>query len=393
MRRTTSIAVTGSFGKTTAKDCLGAILARKGPTVHSRRNSNGRWGVASTILRVRPWHRYAVLEVGSDGPGNLFRGSLVIRPDVVLILCVGRTHTQAYRDLDEIAKEKASLARFMRRNGILVLNADDPRVKAMGADRSQRVVFFGTSATCHARAEEVHAQWPDRLSFKAVWGGEECRVQTQLVGEHWLPSVLGALAVAASVGVGLKTAAAAVATVAPYIGRMQPVTLPNGAVVLRDDYNGSIDSLQRAVEALRTARARRRILVISDCSDYRKKPRERMAQYARMARASADVVVFLGERCDYGVERAEKEGMPAGAARGFHSFAEAVEYLRSELRLGDLLLLRGLTMDHLARIYFGLLGEVGCAKTQCPEHILCDRCRHLKFRPRPDAMRELSCAE
>jgi UDP-N-acetylmuramoyl-tripeptide--D-alanyl-D-alanine ligase len=383
LRRTTFIAVTGSLGKTTSKDCLGAILAGVAPTQKTLGNDNGRRGLPRTILRVRPWHRYAVVEVGTDSPGKLTRASLALRPDVVVVLNVARTHTPAYRDLDHTANEKARMMRFMKRDGIVVLNADDERVRGMRPPRGQRVLYFGTSRNCEVRAEDAVSQWPGRLEFTAIHGGESSRVRTQFVGAHWLGSVLGAVAAARALGVSLEKAAEGLAGVAPHTARLSPWPLANGAVILRDDYNGSVDSFHRAVEVLRDAHAARKILVVSDCSDFRPKPRRRVYYYADVAREVADMVVFIGERCDQGVERAVRQGMAAECARGFHDFVRAAEFLKSELRAGDLALIRGQAYHHLGRTCYLLEGAISCTRVRCDRRILCDNCSLLEFRRAP----------
>ncbi len=381
LRRTTFIAVTGSLGKTTAKECLGAILARQAPTIMTRGNNNGRRGLPRTILRVRPWHRFAVVEAATDSPGNLIKTSWALRPHLVVILNVARTHTQAYRDLDEIAREKSRLMRFMNREGTVILNAADHRVRCMRPPGSQRVCYFGNSAECMLRAVEVTSQWPGGLEFTAVGAAGRCRVRTQLIGKHWLDSVLAAMTAALALGVSLEKAAEAIAGVKPYRGRMSAWRLANGAVILRDDYNGSVDSFDRAMEVMREAQAARKILVISDCSDFRRKPRERMHYFADAAREATDMVVFIGERCQQGVERALRRGMSPENARGFYDFVQASEFLKSELRAGDLALIRGQAFHHLGRICFLLEGAVGCRRPYCRRRILCDDCRLLDFRP------------
>jgi UDP-N-acetylmuramoyl-tripeptide--D-alanyl-D-alanine ligase len=384
LRKTTFIAVTGSLGKTTSKDCLAAILAGVAPTNKTVGNDNGRRGLPRTILRVRPWHRYAVVEVGTDSPGKMIRASLALRPDVVVVLNVARTHTPAYRDLDHTAREKARLMRFMSRTGLVVLNAGDERVRAMVPPRGQRAVYFGTAPDCEVRAGNVVSQWPGRLEFTVVHGDESCRVRTQLAGKHWLDSALAAIAAARALGVSLEKAAEGLAGVVPYTARLSPWPLANGAVILRDDYNGSVDSFDRAVEVLRDARAPRKILVISDCSDFSPKPRRRMYYYADVAREVADMVVFIGERCEQGVERATRQGMAPECARGFHDFVRAAGFLKSELREGDLALIRGQAFHHLGRICYLIEGAIGCTRAHCDRRILCDNCASLKFRRAPD---------
>ena len=165
------------------------------------------------------------------------------------------------------------------------------------------------------------------------------------------------------------------------MGRMQPVALPGGAVILRDDYNGSIDSLTVAIESLRDARVRRRILLISDCSDCSKKPRTRMRDYARMAAECADGIIFVGERSAKGAEYAVEAGLSPENVHSFFALKDAAMFLREYLRDGDLVLLRGRTTDHLTRISYAQLGEVSCWKEYCSFRWICDICPKLGFVP------------
>jgi UDP-N-acetylmuramoyl-tripeptide--D-alanyl-D-alanine ligase len=366
--RTKFIAVTGSFGKTTAKDCLAAMLARLGPTVKTDGNRNGAIGISRAILRARPWHRFVVMEIGTEHQGFMARGSLLMRPDVALILRVGRTHTKSFKTLEAAAAEKAGLLRFLRPGGTAVLNGDDPRVSAMAVGARRKVVRFGSSMDFDVWARDVVSRWPGRLTFTASRGGEEAGVRTRLVGTHWLASVLGAMAAATACGATLAQAAAAAAEIEPYTARMQPVELPSGAVLLRDEFNGSIDSFEAAMEVLGQADAERRLLIISDCSDCKLKPRDRIRHYARRAGQCGAEVVFIGDRAPEG-------------AHGFMRFEDAAEFLRRELRAGDLALLRGLNCDHLSRLYFALLGDVDCRVPRCDERRPCDRCARLGFTP------------
>jgi len=385
--RTTFIAVTGSFGKTTTKDCLEAILSSVAPTVATAGNANGRVGITRTILRVRPWHRFAIVETGTDRRGAMVRAAILVRPDIALILCVARSHSAAFRTLEDVAREKAQLLRFLPRNGTAVLSGDDSRIAALRERVRGKVVTFGGKGGCDVVGGELSANWPDRLRMTVTAEGETESAETQLVGIHWANAVLGAVAVAKVCGVGLRQACAALSNVSSCQARMHPEPLPNGAIVVRDDYNGSIDSLQPAFEFLRTARAERRILVLTDCTDFRKNPRQRQSHFARLANQVAEVAVFVGERCEYAASRAVREGMDRSCVYTCFTVEQAAELLRRQLRPGDLVLLRGRIQDHLARIYFRLLGEVDCRRTVCRKRCLCDACEELGFRPQPDRPR------
>lgn len=360
MFRTTFIAITGSLGKTTSKELLAAMLRAHGRTYATIGNQNGPRFVALNILRVRPWHRYAVLEVAGAAPGMMQRIAPVVRPDVAVLLTIRRTHSTQFASLDEHAQEKQHIIRNAAPGATIVLNDDDPRIAAMTAGPRQRVVRFGVSSSTDLRASGIGSAWPGRLAFTAHYGGAAVTVRTQLPGEHWMPSVLGALAAATAARIPLASAAAEAAFVIPFRGRLQPMRLPSGAVVLRDDYNASLDGTQAAFEVMRNARAGRRILVISDLSDFGGNRKRRLRYIAAQLPAIAEMAVFVGESIDYAVSRAIEAGLPATAVFGFPAPALAADFLRGELGEGDLVLLKGRTTDHVARIFFAQFADVSC---------------------------------
>jgi UDP-N-acetylmuramoyl-tripeptide--D-alanyl-D-alanine ligase len=136
--RTTFIAITGSVGKTTAKECMAAILSTQFRTVLTLNNQNVHYGVPLTMLRVRPWHRFAVIEMGTDGPGLIKRSARLVRPHVAIILTVAKSHTKVFSSLEQIAAEKSSLLDVLLPSRLAILNADDSRVGRMASGRRCR---------------------------------------------------------------------------------------------------------------------------------------------------------------------------------------------------------------------------------------------------------------
>lgn len=386
--RTCFIAITGSLGKTTTKEVLAAILASRARTFKSYRNQNAGFMVSLNILRVRPWHRFAVLEVAAAEPHSMRRPARLVKPDVALILSVLRTHTGAFRDLDEHAAEKALLLESLRPGGLAVLNGDDPRVAKM-ADRSRfRVCLVGTSPAFDFCADEISSCWPDRLRLRAHHGQDSCAIETQLIGTHWTPAVLAALAAAQSLGVSLPEAAQALRRVEPFAARLQPVKLPSGAIMIRDDYNASIDTIEVSLRILEEAGAQRRVLVITDFSDFGKNRKQRLKFLGAWAGGRVGLLALIGENHDYGRRRAIEAGMAPEAAHGFAALEEAAAFLKKELRPGDLVLLKGRTTDHAARVFFAQIGRVSCWKDYCPKTMLCDICWELGIRR--DELRQAS---
>jgi UDP-N-acetylmuramoyl-tripeptide--D-alanyl-D-alanine ligase len=379
--RTTFIAITGSVGKTTAKECMAAILSTQSSTASTLNNQNDRYGVPRTILRIRPWHRFAVIEMGTDGPGLIKRSAQLVRPHVAIVLTVARSHTKVFSSLEEIAAEKSSLLDAVLPSGLAILNADDPSVRLMASSRRCQVNTFGLSAGHDLWADEVSSAWPETLTLRVHTRSEIEWVKTKFVGRHWANSVLAGIAGALACGVPLKAAAAAVANVEPFPARMQPITLPNGATMIRDELNGSYHTWQAAVKVLRDAHTARRVLVMSDVSGWHKrslKARDRNKELGRIASRVADVAIFVGEHAHHAVKAAAAAGMHPDSVHGFTNLLKAAEHLTSELRHGDLVLLRGRATDHLSRICFAQFGEIGCWKTHCGKTIVCDHCNELR---------------
>lgn len=376
--RTTFIGITGSVGKTTTKECIAAIFSTHFPTAKTLNNQNDSYGIPRTILRVRPWHRFAIVEIGIDRPGRMNRLARLLRPHIAIVLTVARTHTNAFQTLEDTSAEKAQILKWLAPDGLAILNADDPLVQKMATGYRHRVKTFGCSAELDLWADEVSSNWPARLTLRVHTESEVQLVKTNLAGKHWVNSVLAALLAAISVGIPLKAAALELERVKPFTARMQPVLLPNGATILRDEENGSPDTLRAALQVLEKADVGRRILVISDISDSRERPRVRLKQLGKMASQVANMAVFIGEHRQYAVKAAIASGMNPEFALSFTDPYRASLYLKSELRSGDLVLLRGRTTDHLSRVFFAQFGTIGCWKSKCHKRIVCDICEELK---------------
>ena len=366
--RTTFITVTGSFGKTTAKDCLGAILSLSGPTVITDASNNEGRGICETILRARPRHRFVVLEVALPANGGIVSHAFLTRPNVAVILGAGHAWGSF--------KQWGSTRR-LRRNVITILNIDDPLLKEMASRTHRRVIRFGFGEDCVVRGSQASSTWPCRLQLLVSTPDETRVIYTRLVGTHWAPSVLGAIAAAYACGVTLRDAWKVLQEVHPHAARLQPVPLPSGAVMFRDEANGAPHSFEAALAVVRDATARRKVLVISDCSHSPQNEQQRQRYLALRGARIFDSVVFVGEWSHYGLKHALSAGMDPDHVHGFVSITAVSEFLRHYLREDDLVLLRGRAMDHLSRIYHSQFGTVKCSKKHCERPDICDSCPEL----------------
>lgn len=365
------------------------MLKEEAPTFRTWRNQNARTGVALNVLRVRPWHRFAVLEVEAASTGAMDWPARVVAPDMAVMICVASTHTTAYEDLDAHAREKVKLVHKVSRTGTLILNGDDSRVAAMGDGFSGRVLYFSAGNSIlpcagqdAALTGEPRAQaWPERLSIEVSSTSPlpetRLHLQTQLVGTHWVHAVLAAFTAALALGLDPHRAAQSLAATPPFPGRLQPVRTPNGAVFLRDDYNASVPVLDASLEVLRHARAQRRVLVLTDFSDFGGNRRQRLKFLGSRLKECAESLVLVGRDATFGTRRAVAAGLSPNQVHSFKTMQEAAAFLQAHTGAGDLVLVKGRTTDHAARLVLSQFTPISCWKEYCPKRMLCDICWEL----------------
>jgi UDP-N-acetylmuramoyl-tripeptide--D-alanyl-D-alanine ligase len=383
LHRTKLIAITGSAGKSTTKDCLAAMMHTQFRVNTAPGTSNDRASLAMTVLRTRFHHQFTIMEIGTKRPGAMARASWMMRPNAAIILAVTPMHSNRFPTLEHMAQEKSQLLRRLAPNGLAVINGQDHRVTRMVAGARYAVHTFGQDLGFDVWASDISARWPERLRFIAHHGVESHTVETNLVGSQWVNSILAALATAIAYGVPMQTAVQAVKTVHPHIARMQPVTLPNGAVVLRDECNASVTTYVPALRVLREACVHRRIAVVGDTWDSGLALRERFASLGQQIAESADIAVFVGEGGRYGADAAVAHGMAVSRVKAITELHDAAEFLNREIQEGDLVLLKSQVIQHFTRLYFSLLGSVKCRKRHCELMGLCDHCPELGWRPAP----------
>lgn len=380
--RTTFIAVCGSAGKTTTKELLGAILERH----FSIARTSGTWGgmrhggVPGTLLSVRPWHRFAIIEAGIESRGQMAQMGALIRPDIVLMLAVKECHIMEFKTLEAVAAEKSEMLKQLGSTGVAILNGDDARVDAMAHSGDFRVVRFGRSGH-DIEVRDAHSRWPQRLQLTLAEGGRTTAVRSRLVGTHWISTILAAVTTARQCGLSMEDIVPAIEQFEPFWARMQPLTLANGVTFLRDEWNGSYDTFIEALKVLNDAAARRKIAVISDYSDSHNssKPRQKVRRIARQTAPCVDLMICVGERAEHGRQAAIEAGLSEECAFEAYDTKEASEILQRIQQAGDLVLLKGRTSHHLSRIYLAQLGTVACNLQTCPRQYLCDRCGELGF--------------
>jgi UDP-N-acetylmuramoyl-tripeptide--D-alanyl-D-alanine ligase len=351
------VGITGSQGKTSTKDLLGAVLAAAGPTVAPVGNLNNELGVPLTVLRVDAHTHYLVVEMGARGIGHIAYLCGIAPPDVAVVLNVGHAHVGEFGGQEAIAQAKGELVEALPPEGVAVLNATDPRVWAM---RSRTV------APALPFAVEVPPGGPDAVWADSLVGDERGRYSFTLhrrqgsseaaapvslrgTGRHQVANATAAATAALALDLSLDTVATALSTAEPASRwRMEVHDRADGVRVINDSYNANPASMTAAVETLaELARGRGRTwAVLGDMLELGEQAQALHADLgAELAAAGVDEVVALGEFAPLLVAD------QPGRARVAQDVAEAAAWVRADVVPGDVVLVkasRGLALNLVA---------------------------------------------
>ncbi len=329
------IAVTGSVGKTTCKELIASVLARRHRVLKSEANINTEIGIPLTLLGLTPQHERAVLELGMYAPGDIALLAKIAAPRIGVVTNVGPVHLERLGSMGAIAAAKAELVEALPPDGVAVLNGDDARVAAMAVRTRAQAVLYGLSSQCHVRAGELDGHGLEGISFRLIFGRDSVRVRCPLPGKHHVYPALAAAAVALQEGFTLNEIADALAE-ARFDLRLRVLPGPNGCTLIDDTYNASPASMLAALDLLSELPGRR-VALLGDMRELGDAEEAGHRRVGERAAAVCDLVFVIGERA---------RPLAAAAAAGLrethflNSKEEAIERLRRETRTGDHLLIK-----------------------------------------------------
>lgn len=264
------VAITGSAGKTTAKELTAHVLDSSGRKVlRNVKNYNNGLGLPLTVLKLAadPTYDVAVLEMGMSTPMNeIQRLCRITPPDVAVELNVLPVHVEHLGSIENVAKAKAELVEGMKTGGVAVLNADDPRVAEMQWLSKGRTITYGIENDADVRAENIRFERFGETQFSLVNRGAIAEVSFPLNGRHNISNALAAAAVGISFGMSVEEIAVGLKTVAPTPQRGEVLHFREGFSVINDSYNSNPDALVAMVRTLveGAPSAKRRIVVAGE---------------------------------------------------------------------------------------------------------------------------------
>jgi len=357
------IAITGTNGKTTTKELIAAALSAQYPILFTQGNLNNHIGVPLTLLRLKPEHRFAVIEMGANHPGEIRELCRIADPDFGLITNVGKAHLEGFGSFEGVVRTKTELYDYLReKNGMIFVNIDNPILK----ERSQNanVIYYGTSPEAFVQGEINPTPYPSphgegRESgiktqsdsyMEMEWHpspcpspqGEGFPIKTRLVGNYNFENVLAAVCIAKYFGVETEKLNRAIAEYAPTNNRSQSQKTQRNDLII-DAYNANPSSMQVALDNFLSLKASPKMAIIGEMKELGQYSSEEHQKLVDRLRESAiDKVILCGENFR------NTHSIPPDWAV-FRQTQDLLNHLQSERFSGFHILIKGSRTNQLER--------------------------------------------
>jgi len=317
------VAITGSAGKTTAKDLAAHVLSRRLVVRKSEGNLNTYTGIPITVFELAAADRVLVVEYAMSSAGEIRELAQMAPPTVGVVLNVGLAHVGLLGSIESVAEAKQELVDGLAAGGLAVLNADDPRVRKM-AGRAPRHVLYGLALDAAVRADRVRLHGLAGSQFRLITPLGETDVFLRLPGRHSVSNALAVAAVALEFGFAPSAIASALHGFLPPPHRMNVLTGKRGATLIDDCYNASPGSMAAALEVLHLApRGSDRIAVLGDMLELGGQSDAAHDALGRRAAQQADRVIAVGAQAERVAAAARAAGLPAERADAVDSLESA----------------------------------------------------------------------
>ena len=339
------IAITGSCGKTTTKDLLAHFLKKRYSVLKSASSENNAVGVPKTLLRIDQ-EEVAVLELGSNHPGEIESLSRLAMPTHAILTVIGKAHLKGFHDLEGVRREKLSLLKELGDGATVVYNAEDPHLRDLpeGSFKVRRVGF-------HPEFDTFASNVEDREEGKRFQLNGKFPVSSPLWGKHQIMNVLLASQMAFDWGIRPEEIGELLERFQAPEGRMTFHT--TGQVQWMDDsYNANPTSVKAALEWFESfSHPGRKVLVLGDMLELGKNAVDCHREVAQdIVHSGIDLIILVGGLCEHVSRELVQKGFDATKVFHFSDSQKAGEFLRSRLMSGDRVLLKGSRAMHIERV-------------------------------------------
>lgn len=351
------IGITGSVGKTTTKDLTAAALQSAGHRVlKTAGNLNNRIGVPMTLFQLDTTVDTAVIEMGSNEPGEIARLAEIAAPDVGLVTRATLAHTEGLGSMEAVADEKVALLHALAQDGVAVAYGDDaPLKKRASVVRAKRKLFYGRTAGNDVRVIDWDVD-ADGTRARFQVRGQGVEIEMGLLGEGAVLNAAGALAIAFGLEAPLEDAALGIANVAPSVGRLQPRVGSGDRLIIDDSYNANPASTEVALNAVREIAEKREAPLVVVLGDMKELGVHGEEAHHKVGELVSDAGVFLFVGCGEGMHEAVATANARGTDTLWFEDASKCQGLGDRLPLHAVILVKGSRSMEMERVISPLLG-------------------------------------
>jgi alanine racemase len=360
------VGVTGSTGKTDACQAIAAVLASGHQVFCNLPDLSDRFGLPLSLAELSSEHDVAVLELACNAFDDIAHLAELARPRIAVVTAVDHAHLSLLGSLEAIAQEKGRLVEALPPDGVVILNYDDSRVRAMRERTCARVVTYGLNPDADIVASDLRPD-PDGLQFVVHFPGigglgtpgypAKAEVRTRLLGRHQVYTVLAAIAVGLVYRIPWGDILDEVEELRPGPGRLQVLPGVGGSLLLDGSASCSPETALQALAALADYPAQRRIAILGDMAQLGGYAVEGHRLVGQKAAAFVDLLVTKGQRAVWIAEAAKESGLACERVFVTYATRDAVRHLAPQLGPGDVVLVKGDLETRMEEVVEGLLAD------------------------------------
>ncbi len=351
------IAITGSQGKTNTTQLIAQILRDNAPTIVTDVNLDTIYNVPITALKVRPWTKFAVFELGVDHPGEMDLHLEIVKPKIAIITGISPVHTdeEHLQSLENLIEEKRKLIEALPQDGYAILNWDDENVRKMASHTKTKVLFYGTDKkSCDVWINNIVVSLKGTtftLHGQSILTAG-VRVKIGLIGKHHAHNVMAAYLVCKIVGIPVNDFLNSLKSLKPLISRMSVESGPMDTIILNDALRANPTSTASGLETLSqiSYKKGKKIAVLAEMGELQFPEVEHKKIGKLIGPLNIDYVIGIGPAQKFVIEEAEKSGKPKENLFWAKDVYEAAGFLKHILGVGDLIYLKGSLYRHVERV-------------------------------------------
>jgi len=330
------IGLTGSNGKTTTKEIIYGLLKKNG-CHKTKENKNNHIGVPLTLSSLSNNDKYAVIEIGTNSPGEISSLSAKVAPDVALIVNAAASHLEKLDSVEKVAKEKSYILEHLHKDGVAVLPRDS-EFFFYWKERSEgrRIVSFGFHQDSNIRLSNIRRDLlKNKISFDLHYAEKSIKCFMEGIATHNCLNATGALSACYALNIDLEQAKGNLSNVTFPKRRMEVKKAIKGSVLIDDSYNANPESMKKSLDAISDMQEKNRIFIAGEMGELGKHQEDYHVEICKYAQDRVEEFFCIGDLWKEGLKHIPDKG------KKFSSKDRLLEYLNTKLTKDSIILVKG----------------------------------------------------